>query len=375
MSLKTKIANNLKNSIGKSVNEKYVIFESDDWGSIRMPSLEALKRLKAKGLDLESGDSKRYNHTDTLASKNDLECLFEVLAKHKDAVGNHPVFTAFSLVANPDFDKIKANGFTQYRYEPLTKTLARYGQEDAFSMWKEGVKHRLFHPEFHGREHLNVPVWMRALQAKDKHTHLAFEEGLWAIKNQHPYNISNQAAFDMEFASDLEEQKKIIQSGLALFEVLHGYKAATFFPPNGPFNNQLLASAAKEGIKYVGTSKIQEEPQGQGKVKKVLHWLGQRNKWGQTFLTRNAFFEPNAGGMYGVENCLKDMHYAFKWNKPAVISTHRTNYIGGLNADNRELGLKELDNLLSEIIQIWPDVKFITSKKLGDVLTAHKQTF
>lgn len=45
---KDKIGLNLKNSIGKTVKQKYIIFESDDWGSIRMSSLDALNRLKKK---------------------------------------------------------------------------------------------------------------------------------------------------------------------------------------------------------------------------------------------------------------------------------------------------------------------------------------
>ena len=198
MNPKQKLNNNLKNIIGKSVKEKYVIIESDDWGSIRMPSLAALKRLKSKGLSLESGYSKRYNNTDTLASKKDFECLYEVLSKHKDVDGNSPLFTALSLVANPDFDKIKANNFTKYEYEPFPKTLKKYGEADALPMWKEGIDNNLFYPEFHGREHLNVNVWMRALQAGDKPTKLAFDEGLWAIKTETAYNINYQAAFDVQ---------------------------------------------------------------------------------------------------------------------------------------------------------------------------------
>jgi len=372
MSLKQILNNNLKNIIGKSVKEKYVIIESDDWGSIRMPSLQALERLKAKGLVLDKGFSKRYANTDTLASKQDLECLFEVLLKFKDSNGNSPVFTAVSLVANPDFDKIKINDFQKYEYETFTKTLARYGQADAFDLWKQGIEAKLFVPEFHGREHLNVNTWMRALQAGDKHTHLAFEEGLWAVSVPNKFNVNFQSAFDVELDTDIQDQKEIVKSGLELFEELHGFKARYIFPPNGPFNNQLLDTCSQGGIKYIGAAKIQQEPQGMGKTKKIYHWLGQKNKLGQTFITRNSFFEPNEEGIYGVDDCLKNVHYAFKWNKPAVISSHRTNYIGSLNPKNRTQSLRELEELLSKILKTWPGVKFITSSQLGEVISADK---
>jgi hypothetical protein len=201
------------------------------------------------------------------------------------------------LVANPDFDKIKANNFTKYEYEPFTKTFQKHGQSDAFSMWKEGIDNNLFYPEFHGREHLNINVWMRALQAGDKTTKLAFNEGLSAVSTKTAHNINYQAAFDVQEKSDIEDQKQIIKEGLELFEKLHGYKARYIFPPNGAFNNQLLETAAQNGIDFYGASKIQKEPQGKGEYKKVLHWLGKINKFSQTTITRNAFFEANEIGM------------------------------------------------------------------------------
>ena len=51
-----------------------------------------------------------------------------------------------------------------------------------------------------------------------------------------------------------------------------------------------------------------------------------------------------------------------RFNKPAVISTHRVNYIGGLNPDNRENGLRNLDSLLNRIVQKWDDIEFISSR-------------
>lgn len=368
MSVKHKLVNNLKNIIGKSVKEKYLVIESDDWGSIRMPSLAALDRLKSKGLSLEKGESKRYNNFDTLASKEDFEQLYDTLSKFKDNAGNSPVFTAVSVVANPDFEKIKANDFTSFEYEPFTNTLERYGQSDALAMWKQGIQDHLFFPEFHGREHLNANVWLRALQANDKPTRLAFDEGCWAVHTKTPYNIHYQAAFDVELPEDIESQKEILSSGLDLFEQIHGYKAKFLVPPNGPFNNQLEAVVAQKGVKLMGAAKVQKEPQGLGEYKKKYHWLGQTNKHGQTYLTRNAFFEPNSPEKDWHSDCLNNIQYAFKWNKPAVISSHRTNYIGTLDPKNRKKGLIALEQLLAEVLKKWPEVRFITSTQLGEII-------
>lgn len=54
---------------------------------------------------------------------------------------------------------------------------------------------------------------------------------------------------------------------------------------------------------------------------------------------------------------------------PAVISSHRTNYIGGLDPKNRMESLKQLDELLGTILKQWPEERFITTTQLGQVLS------
>ena len=366
-SFKNKIRQNLKNIPGKSVSERIVVIESDDWGSIRMPNLATYEKLKNKGVDLD-GESERYNRNDTLANKEDMEELFNVLTKFSGSDGLSPVFTAVSLVANPDFVKIKDSGFNQYFYKTIQQTFEEKNERQVLGLWKKGIENRLFVPEFHGREHLNVTSWLRALKNGDDLALLCFEHGIWGYNNRNKYNLFYQSSFDLEFFEDLDFQKEIIADGLRLFEKLHGYKARFFVPPNGPFNNTLEETAALNGIEFMSVSKVQNEALGEGKTRKVYHTLGERNKHGQIYITRNAFFEPSDSSKNWVEACLNDIHYAFKWKKPAVISSHRVNYIGALNPKNREKGLNQLDELLRKIKVKWPDVRFMTSSELGDLL-------
>ena len=69
----------------------------------------------------------------------------------------------------------------------------------------------------------------------------------------------------------------------------------------------------------------------------------------------------------------KEIDIAFKWRKPATISSHRVNYIGWLNKQNRKHGLQKLDELLAQIIKYWPDVEFMTSEELGDLISKNKK--
>jgi hypothetical protein len=359
---KNDIVRNLSNVIGWRTPRKIVVIESDDWGSIRMPSLAVLNRLIQKGLPLEYGDAMRYNQNDTLATEQDL-------IQNKDCNGHPAVFTAISLVANPDFEKIRRHNFEEYFYEPFTETLLRYyGNTNAFFLWKQGIADGIFIPQFHGREHLNVAVWMNALQANDEATHLAFNEGCWGFSNKHSYGVKYQAAFDLSDSSELFQHQQIIKEGLSLFEKLFQYRASFFVPPNGPFNNCLTKVASENGIRFMSGAKLQNEPLGFGKTRKCIHYLGQQNKFGQQYLTRNCFFEPSQTGINWIKNCLSEIETAFRWRKPAIISSHRVNYIGTLNEQNRKNGLTQLNRLLKEITARWPDVEFMSSNKLGELL-------
>ncbi len=340
-----------------------------------MPSLKAFQVLNEEGIDLRGRDADRYNLNDSLASSSDLEMLFEVLAAFKDQSGNNAVFTPVSIVANPDFQKIKDSEYHQYFYEPFTETLKRYpGCEKSFGLWKEGVEKNIFVPQMHGREHLNVAAWLKSLQNGDRETRMAFDQGLWGFvpdQDKLP-GVDFQAAYLLGDPSELEQHKRIIVEGLSLFEKLFSYQAEYFVPPNGPFNNALNKTLVENGIKYRSASKIQNQPMGNGKAKKNIHWLGQKDRSGLRYITRNCFFEPSQPGKDWADSCLNDIKIAFYCNKPAIISSHRVNYIGTMNPSNRDNGLRQLSKLLKHILKNWPDVEFMTTARLGATMFQRK---
>lgn len=367
-----KLVKNLSNLPGWRTKRKIVVFESDDWGAIRMPSVNALNNLTKAGILPFDEDERRYLENDSLASESDLERLFEVLSSVKDINGNHPVFTALALVANPDFKKIRESNYTQYFYEPFTETLKKYPEHSrSFDLWKQGINQRLFIPQFHGREHLNVQNWLKALRNGNADTITAFENELYGITPRNPINhISYQAAFDIGDKQELIYQKAVLKEGLDLFEQLFGYRSAFFVPTNGPFNNSLEETLYRNGVKYIGASKIQNEPLGDNVFKKRFHYIGQRNRLEQIYLTRNCLFETSSQKLKDwVDNCLSEILIAFKYKKPAVISSHRVNYIGFLNPSNSYNGLKQLHVLLNNIMKNWPEVEFLTSNEMGNLIS------
>ena len=358
---------NLLKKLGPSLNSKCVVIESDDWGSLRMPSNEVYSKLEKSGVQLKFLGSDQYNLFDTLENTKDLELLFETLNSVKDGAGSSACFTVLALSANPDFEQIKNSNFSEYAYLDLNQSYEKYDKGDVLALYHQGIKEGNFIPQFHGREHLNVPLWMRALKEDIGDARLAFEYGVWGHINTHPNNLFYQAAFDVEFPADILDHQLIVEDGLSLFEKTFGFKATYFVPPNGPMNNSLLSTLANSGINLIASDTIQAEALGNGETKKHFRYMGMKNKYGQRFIKRNCFFEPSAGGKDWVDSCLKDIEVAFKFKKPAVISSHRVNYIGGLSEINRANGLTQLKDLLQNIVKKWPDVKFITTAQLYDL--------
>ena len=363
---------NASNIPGWRTNRHIVVIESDDWGSIRMSSIESFNRMLKAGM---REDRNHYNTNDALESNADMEQMFDTLTRFLDKNGNHPVITGVNVVANPVFDKIRQTGFNEYIYEPYTETLKRYPDHDkVYGYWKEGISRRLMVPIFHGREHLNVQRWLRALRSGNKSTLLAFDCGVTGI-----YNGINdepvpefQAAFDIDTVDDLPYLQEVIKSGLDLFEQLYGYRSTYFVPTNGPFNNSLEKDLFDEGVRYINSGKIQREPLGLGQYRKNYRHIGKRNSLGQLYLTRNCFFEPSStespASRDWVDTCLHEIEIAFRWHKPATISSHRVNYIGFLHPENRERSHRKLSELLTRMLKRWPDIEFMTSMELGDLI-------
>lgn len=375
--IKSALRVNVSNIPGWRTKRHIVVIESDDWGSIRMSSKEAFDRMLKAGMPV---DRSHYNLYDSLECNDDLEQTYETLSKFKDSTGRHPVITGVNVVANPDFEKIKTNNFSEYIYEPYTETCKRYSNHDrVYDLWKEGIEKRLMVPIFHGREHLNAQFWMRALRDKNKSTLVGFENevtGMPGIKGEKLPDF--QAAFQIDTINDLVYQKEVLKTGLDLFEELYGYRSRYFVPTNGPFNNTLEKDLYEHGVKYINTGKKQKEPLGNGQYKINTRFIGDKNQYGQIYITRNCFFEPSSSGFEKpantdwINNCLKEIEIAFRWRKPAVISSHRVNYIGYLHPENRERSLKQLSELLGKMLKRWPDIEFMTSPELGDLITSKK---
>lgn len=353
-----------------------VVIESDDWGTIRMPSREVYEEFLRRGIRVDRDPYCRY---DNLATKHDLENLFEVLHSVTDKNGHPAVITANTLSANPVFDKIRESDFTQYYFEPFTETLKRSAaHEGAWGMWQQGMTEGVFHPQSHGREHLYVKKWLRTLQNGDPVTRTAFDLGTWGLTSHVDPSIKEyyMGAFNSSEDADIRQFESIIDDALLMFREIFGFDSKSFTPTTYEWSPKIEQYMIAHGVRYVQSTFQQKVPIGDDEGVKMLYrgFQGTRTKAGLIRLFRNCFFEPSTKENYDwVGDCLKRMEIAFKYGKAANICAHRLNFIGSIDPTNTDKTLMEFKRLLQEIVRRWPDVEFVTSDQLGDIIENSNQ--
>jgi hypothetical protein len=362
---------NLLNVQGPTTERKLVVFESDDWGSIRMPSKNVFNSLKKKQLKPGLDSYLKY---DTLAGVQDFEALFEKLRSVKDKNNKPAIFTANAVMGNPDFEKISQDKFTKYHWEPFTKTWGRYphcqGVEKA---WEHGQKEQFLRFQCHGREHLNVDQWMKSLQNNDALVKKAFEYQMLSISSQPSHlRFNYMEGLDYFTKEEQENKKKILEESLQFFKSYFGFNSKSFIANCYIWDDFVEKVLAENGVNYLQGITNQIKPSLTNKKhthQYQRHYLGQKNRLGQYYLVRNAFFEPSLDpSIDWVSDCLNRINIAFRWGKPAIIGSHRLNYIGGIHEENRTKNLEQLELLLKEIVKRWPNVEFKTSDQVIDTI-------
>lgn len=361
-----KLKHHLLQIPGWHTNRKIVVFESDDWGSVRMPSKEVYNRLLQSGIRVDSDLFSKY---DSLENEDDLNALCNLLIKFKDINGRHPVITTNTVMANPDFKKIKESGFQEYFFEPFTKTYEKYpNHTKSFEIIRAAINEGLFKPQFHGREHLNVLLWMNALRNNHKELRMAFDNDTFGIplSNKICNRRNLMAAYDYINEEHLNQLKKTVEEGLSLFETILGFKSQTTIAPNYIWAKELEQSFKKNGVNGFQGNYFQFSPNSNtASLKKFFHFIGQKNNIGQYYLVRNAFFEPTHFQMMNFsDEIIRRMKTNFFWGKPTIISSHRINFIGEMDIKNRDESLIKLEELIKKIMKTWPDIEFMSSNEL-----------
>ncbi|WP_138429461.1 hypothetical protein [Fodinibius saliphilus] len=374
MNARNILLQNAKNLLGWRTDRKIVVFAVDDYGNVRLHSKEARQKLDMAGLPTYN----RFDAFDSLETKQDLAILYETLSSVNDKNGRNAVFTAYTVPCNINFEKIAETNYEEYHYEVISETYQKLATSDAsaykggWELWKEGIEKGLMVPQFHGREHLNVNLFNEKLEAEDHDLMTCLKNrSFTSIKSNEDKLISPMAAFDFWQFKENEHFHGILEDGLIQFENVFGTRAQNFTPPVYSAHPVLHKTLKKHGIRFVDMAMISSVHQGQGKFDKKFNYTGKKNDEGLCLIVRNVVFEPSAN--YDIDwpsYVMQQIEAAFRWNRPAVISSHRVNFCGHINEDNRKKGVKALHELLKRITDRWPEVEFMAANELGELIVS-----
>ncbi len=393
-----------KNIPGWRSKEKYLVLSCDDFGAVRLADSSAREYLVNKGLPMDLFPFDRY---DTLESVEDLEALQETLLSVTDVQGRGAVMTGFGLAANIDFARMRSEGFAEFRNEPVSKTYARLGKEDA---WKKMQSMRMdgdLVMEFHGREHVHVGWLMRRLREKNEALLACMEvDSLAGLEYGKTEGVDYTASFAFDTEDEFPALAEILSDGISMFTQVWDDAPKHFTPPVMRYPRALDGILVRAGIQYLDRSlRTPEWDANQRKFKNRWYWLNQKIKVGEGMeqwlsepmnsdaaaelsmeqgatgerkhqgemraMVRNCFFEPMFNpNMDWVDHTLAQISAAFAVGKPANVAMHRMSFVGGISPAVRERGNRDLREILKRVKLQWPEVRFVSTRELGGIMNA-----
>lgn len=363
------LKNILLNSKGFKSKRKIVVIESDDWGALRMPSKAAYNSMLQVGIPVNQCG---YSTYDSLETVTDLQAIFEMFESLKTKNHSHPVITANTIVANPDYRKIKDDNFETYHFETIEKTFNdRQGGLQTLALIKEGMERKFYFPQLHGREHVFINNWMSHLKAGDTATRVAFDNDVFGLsvtlsKEQRKSYLS---ALDFHDESELVAHEQILKDAQQTFQNLFGFSSESFIAPNYTWHPKHEPMLKNIGVKYIQGGRAQKSPTPDGYTT-IKHYMGEQNKLGQHYIIRNASFEPSTRkSIHWHKKIMQEAKCAFLIGAPLVISTHRVNFMGGIVEQNRTQNIALFKKIMQDIIKQYPDVEFMTSVQLGKLMS------
>lgn len=363
------VFDNLKNILGWKTSRKLIAFAVDDYGNVRLHSKEAREKLNYFGLKVLS----RFDAFDAMETREDLEILYDTLTSVKDINRRPAIFTTFALPCNINFEKILEEKSVNYEYESLDETLDKL---ESFSpndysgvkyLLRQGIESRIIMPEFHGREHLNIKAFENKLKNEDQDLQINLNNrSFTSIQDSGFIGIGITASFSFYDPKEVNMHFDVIESGIQYFRKVYGYSPIIFTPPAQEYHVRHESVLQQNGIIAIDKPLYKKMHLGFGKYKSEINCTSYNSRNNLITLVRNCLFEPSELRNYDwVSKTLSQIETAFRWNKPAIISSHRVNFCGHICKKNRENGISELDKLLKKIVKKWPQVEFVSLRDLA----------
>ena len=327
-----------------------ICFESDDWGCCCWaPDTAALQRAGAIPEVREHWDRRRlWPWLDgSLETPEDVVALCDFLDGFTGGDGRPALFTPCYIVGNPDYERIAAGGMQAYHDITIDRGVpAAWERGDFVAPAREGVARGVWRPEYHARLHHTQPhLWLASVRDGHREAAPLFDEAMFQQSSMLPEYEQMHEATQIEW----------VTGGFEAFETAFGYR------PWCAIN--MDASEVTERIWWdLGIRARLNRPNAE---------MGSPSPCTEmTYLRRNARLEPlgidDEYAAAGFTGCWREVQAAWGRGEPAIVSTHRKNYVSCV-AEQQRQGYLQLEMLLIEIAECRPEAVFVTSAEIAQL--------
>lgn len=338
---------------------KALVIQSDDWGYCGWTASRASFKSLTPLLERRYGSKGLIWGNSTLEAPEDLEMLFQLLEGHSDTRGRHPAFQAGYVTGNPDYQRMQEEGFRTLHNVFLPDIPPLWQRGELVAKAREGMERGVWHPVYHGASHFNVGRWLQRL-AVDPDTRAAAAEGCFLGEG-------NSGDFEFGPLAEKAALRPLLREGLQAFQHSFGFFPQAAILPAYFWGPEAEEALAREGVGILHGKNCQVRRQnalerGRGKLYNLFGWKDSAKSWqiscgdyrldlGLRYLVRNVFFEPYLDWAWHgrspeetVAAAVEAVEQAWRREEPAVLITHRINYVGWHGETRRSLDC--LDRLI-----------------------------
>ena len=353
---------------GYKTTQPVLIIESDDWGSIRS-NLAGIKRAEENGISLKEDIFCAF---DTIENADDIKLIIEKFHVIKDCYGDPLILTANFLTQNPNLKKISEENFEKYYSESIIDSYIKNNCGDVLKFVKEGMDKGVIMPQLHGREHLNVPNWMKDLKKDSYRSKELVKFGI--VSSPLSKNISNKFCYEDALnynKGHIDYCYKYVDEAYKDFYDLFGFYSKTFISPCGVVSStfeknflenkfHILQHTTDRFHNEDGTTNYLKERKSKFTIKNNCINLS------RTIFGENVIVKLDRNLIKTGVNVARICHF---FRKPIIISAHRINFCSGIYG--KELRNENVDNLINLVLAIKkaiPCIKFISSDKIDEYI-------
>jgi hypothetical protein len=318
---------------------KPVVIQSDDWGLCGFFP-ETTNLTESQKEILNPGDFPAVYWTSTLEDSTDVAVLSSMLKTHIDRDGLPALFQANYITSSLQFNSDCWNEFNIPELHPA------YKRPGLWNAVKSAIDAGTWKPELHGRWHYDPRVMKNTIP----------QNSLLADLNKQGVLLfpGCMSAFELGKNSDIGSVNDELQQSVEIFKNLFGYIPNSVIAPDYVWNGRDEKSWKHVGIKAI-QAKREQRWQGDfrqlSRIMKLLERSFKRIYEREIiYIERNCRLETaqSSAPETVTINCYEDVIASWSLNQPAVIETHRINFVS-LISSIQESGVQALDDLLSRL--------------------------